>query len=467
MGFLSTAGYELSTLEQAAREASAAAKYISSYCDLKGVESPAFGPQGADAGLIRDAPVDVREARQRLLGASLKLQHLVTDPTEYLAWQGVQYQIIAAVRWLCHFEVLSAIPLHSTVNYDYLAGICNVPVRQLQSMARMAMTSNFLCEPQPGMVAHNPVSRCFATNHAFSGWIRFMTDYYMPCAAKSIEATEKWGETNDKCQTASNLAMDTPLSAFDFITQSKELGRLFSSYMKGVHSGIATNVSQIVQDFDWNSIGDGLVVHVSRSGGPDCGLACHQPLLTSPYQIDGSPGHVAVALATAHPRLRVVIQDSPETLANSRGVLNGQPALVRSRIETQLHNCFDPQPILDADVYILRMTLHNHPDDEAVRVLDALLLALKTNPAARLLIIDTVLSDRPGTEINPRDEGMDRYRDMVMLQVFSTKERSLDEFNKLLADASDQQGALVVKSVRKSPGATISTIEVAYETAAG
>lgn len=70
------------------------------------------------------------------------------------------------MHWLCHIEVLSAIPLHSSVNYDCLSSICNVPVRQLRSMARMAMTSNFLCEAQRGIVAHNPVSRVVYTSSA-------------------------------------------------------------------------------------------------------------------------------------------------------------------------------------------------------------------------------------------------------------------------------------------------------------
>lgn len=254
---------ELSVLEQTAREAYTAAKYISAYCDLQGIKGPSLGASGDGAGCIRDAPHEVQVARQRLQSAALKLQHLAEDPTEYLAWHSVQYQVITAVGWLCHFEALSAIPLHSSISYDYLASICNVPRRQLQTMARMAMASNFLCEPEPGMVAHNAISRAFTASNSFAGWHKFMTGYYMPCAASSIAATEKWGETTHKQQTASNIAMNTPLSAFDFITSHKELGRLFSSYMKGVHSGIATNVNQVVQDFDWSSVGNGLVVHVS------------------------------------------------------------------------------------------------------------------------------------------------------------------------------------------------------------
>ncbi|KAJ4422984.1 hypothetical protein N0V82_002378 [Gnomoniopsis sp. IMI 355080] len=440
MGSVSIDVSELSALDQAAHEASAAAKFISSYCELSGIPNPAFGPEGPDATPLRDAPVAVRDARQRLLGAALKLQQLATDPAEHLSWLSCQYQIITAIHWLCHFEVLSALPMHGVVKYTHVSSICNVPVRQLESMARMAMASNFLCEPEPGRVAHSALSRYFAVNHAFPGWIRFMTGYYMPCAAKSISATEKWGETTNKHQTASNLAMDTTLSSFDFITQSKDLGRLFSGYMKGVHAGIATNVSQVVEDYSWASIGNGLVVHV-----------------------DGSPGHVAIALAKAHPSLRFVVQDAAETLRMSRGMMAGQPAQLRNRIQTKVHSRFETQPILDADVYILRMTLHNYSDDEAVRILNALLPALKGNPAARLLIIETVLSQSPGMAGNPRDEAMERYRDLVMLQVFSAKERNLQEFEKLLADASDSEGKIIIKSVRKSPGATISTMEVAYE----
>lgn len=127
----------------------------------------------------------------------------------------------------------------------------------------MAITSGCLCEPQPGEIAHNPVSRQFVTLPAYLGWIRFMTDFYMPVSAQMAEATEKWGESEQPTETAVNLAMNTPLSAFTFITRSREFNKLFGGYMKGVAASEGTAVRHLLEDYDWAQLNQGLVVHVS------------------------------------------------------------------------------------------------------------------------------------------------------------------------------------------------------------
>jgi 6-hydroxytryprostatin B O-methyltransferase len=72
--------------------------------------------------------------------------------------RGQQYQYIACIKWLAHFQVFAAVPLTGPVPSSQLASICAVPERQLQSMTRMAITSGCLCEPEPGELAHNGVS---------------------------------------------------------------------------------------------------------------------------------------------------------------------------------------------------------------------------------------------------------------------------------------------------------------------
>ncbi|KAH8885023.1 putative sterigmatocystin 8-O-methyltransferase precursor [Thozetella sp. PMI_491] len=432
---------EHSVLEATAREALAAAKLITGYYELNGIKSPSFGADGGDATALRQAPVNVREARDKLLGATAKLHQLIMDPTEYLPWLAVQYQLIASVQWLAHFQVLSAIPLTGSADYEHVARLCNVPVRHLLGFARMAMTTGFLCEPAPGKLAHTPASRNFAANHAaYTGWTKFMTGFYMPVAAKSAEATQKWGQTDDQTHTAANLAMNMNQTSFDFITGHRELGRLFSGYMKGVYGGVATNVAHVVHDLDWASVGQGVVVH-----------------------IDGAPGSVAVALAESFPRLRFVVQDSPETLGNSRGLMAAQPAHVRERIQTVAADRFTvQQPRPGPVVYIIRMTLHNHSDSECQRILNGVLPAMRANPEAKLLIVDTVLSDVVDPNGNPAHDALERYRDLVMFQVFATKERHHYEFEELLASVADAQGRLVIEAVRKQPGSTLSALEIVY-----
>lgn len=176
----------------------------------------------------------------------------------------MQYQYIACIKWLGHFQVFAAVPLDGSVPYTSLARICSVPERQLRSVIRMAMTSGCLCEPLPGEVAHNPVSRIFVTNLAYLGWVRFIADFYMPVSSSMAEATEKWGNSEKRTETAANIAMNTSMSICDFITRSREFGNLFSGYMNGISASEGMTVRHLITDFNWARLGNGLVVHVSQ-----------------------------------------------------------------------------------------------------------------------------------------------------------------------------------------------------------
>ena len=136
----------------------------------------------------------------------------------------------------------------------------------------MTMTSGFLCEPKSGEVAHNATSRLFVKNPALLGWTEFMTHFYMPVASRFADATEKYQGSEKKNETAANIAMDTELSSFDFITRNKELGRHFASYMKGVQASEGTNFRHVISGYNWESLEDGFVVHVRHHS-----LAIHYP----------------------------------------------------------------------------------------------------------------------------------------------------------------------------------------------
>lgn len=89
-----------------------------------------------------------------------------------------------------------------------------------------------------------------------------MTRFYMPVASKFADATEKYQASDKNNETAANIAMDTELSSFDFITRNKELGRHFAAYMKGVQASEGTNLRHVISGYDWESLRDGFVVHV-------------------------------------------------------------------------------------------------------------------------------------------------------------------------------------------------------------
>lgn len=140
------------------------------------------------------------------------------------------------------------------------------------------------------------------------------------------------------------------------------------------------------------------------------------------------------------------------------------PASVRNRITCQAHNFFTLQPVVGANVYLLRMILHDWADEESIQILRNLLPALVANPASRLLIMDTVLPV-PEENEDPTHEAMLRVRDLTMMQAFNSHERELADWERLLDEAgkTDEETLgvrLVLMGVKKPFGSVMSVLEV-------
>lgn len=109
------------------------------------------------------------------------------------------------------------------------------------------------------------------------------------------------------------------------------------------------------------------------------------------------------------------------------------------------------------------MILHDWSSADSILILRNHIRALKANPRARLVIMDTVLPDQAGS-IGVVEEGLLRVRDLTMIQTFNSRERELGEFVELFKQARDEDGCLVLKRVTKPPGSLMSVMEVAYQT---
>lgn len=78
----------------------------------------------------------------------------------------------------------------------------------------------------------------------------------------------------------------------------------------------------------------------------------------------------------------------------------------------------------DADVYLLRMILHDWPDDKAAKILRKIVAAMDKTKS-RLLIIDIVLPVPASVPVQV--ERIVRARDLTMMQAFNSKERDLGD----------------------------------------
>lgn len=126
----------------------------------------------------------------------------------------------------------------------------------------MAMTTGLLREPIPGEVAHSSTSAAVIMDSSLRDWVLFGTSNLSMVASYTVEATEKYGDTESKTQTAFNVWKNTDKPFFDYVKQDKELTRQFASFMKNVSNGKGTRIQHLLRGYDWASLGEGTVVDV-------------------------------------------------------------------------------------------------------------------------------------------------------------------------------------------------------------
>jgi 6-hydroxytryprostatin B O-methyltransferase len=172
-------------------------------------------------------------------------------------------------------------------------------------------------------------------------------------------------------------------------------------------------------------------------------------------QVGGSTGTSSIALARAFSHLNFVIQDLPANAESGREAAESLPKDVCSRLTFQGHNFMEPQPVQGADVYLLRMILHDWPDEEASKILRNIVAAMD-KAKSRLLIMDTVLP-KPGA-VPVSVERIVRARDLTMLQAFNSKERDLDDWKSILTLVDSD---LELVNVVQPFGSAMSILEIA------
>jgi 6-hydroxytryprostatin B O-methyltransferase len=70
-------------LESYAQDICSSAKIIDAYCLSAGIPCPSF-EEAPSITLPSNAPPNILEARQKLIGAAFKIQQLATEPSEFV-----------------------------------------------------------------------------------------------------------------------------------------------------------------------------------------------------------------------------------------------------------------------------------------------------------------------------------------------------------------------------------------------
>ncbi|KAF7546524.1 hypothetical protein G7Z17_g8369 [Cylindrodendrum hubeiense] len=428
-------------LEELAWKCTKNAIAVSQYLSAHELPQPSHEPDGPSSTLPKDAPPNVQRARQSLMDSALQLFQLAAGPSEFITNLAPGFQYVACLAWLLRFDIFHLVPASGTISYKDLAmaaskranGAVDIPETRLKSIVRMAMTSALFREPEPNRVGHSATSALVARDADVHSWASYLSTRSAPTALSMTAAHDQFTPASvAKNETAYNVAFSTELPFFDHLSLDPANTAEFAGYMRNVTTSVGVDLKHLVNGYPWAELRSGLVVDVG-----------------------GSTGNAAIALARSFPDLNFIVQDLPDNAnAGRQAAETTLPNNILSRITFQGHDFTQPQPVAGADVYLLRMILHDWPDHVAITILKNLVPVLEKG-TAKLLIMDTVLP-APG-QVPNSVERIVRVRDLTMMQVFNSHERDLEQWRALLAAADE---GLRLRQVTKPFGSAMSLLEV-------
>ena len=157
--------------------------------------------------------------------------------------------------------------------------------------------------------------------------------------------------------------------------------------------------------------------------------------------VGGGTGALLSEILKAQPHVRGILVDLPRTVARAAELFAA--AGVTDRVTASAQSFFDPLPA-GADLYLLKSVLNDWPNREVTAILRRCAEAARPS-SGRVVVFNTT---GPGEAAPP---------DLLMLVLVGGKERSVEEFGALAAEA----GLRVTGTSRQAGGKTLIECRVA------
>lgn len=297
---------------------------------------------------------------------------------------------------------------------------------KLGRVLRTLATKHCFREVSKDVYANNKLSVCLLPEDTTSGLIgHFVDEIYTGLGSLAdVLADPEWGASTEKDKSAFVRAHQ--MSMFEMAAADPVRGARFPTAMLGwtkLNGGAAV----IAEAYPWATV---------RDGATFCDLG-------------GSVGHVAMALLEAHPHIKAVVQDLPPVIAQAQEVWEKDaPRVVADgRVQLVPVDFLAGVPAAGCDFYYLKHVLHDWPDADCITILRNTRAAM-TIPGARVLIHEIILTHTSAEGQTAANQapfpllanyGVGAQRkynqDINMLAAFNGRERALDEFIAIAAQA--------------------------------
>ncbi|KAI1249470.1 hypothetical protein MGN70_009083 [Eutypa lata] len=370
-------------------------------------------------------PLEATTLQSTLMELTTELQTLVQGPRLHVHNQILAHVNLVNLHAIYRFKLPSVVPVEGSISYAELAENVEVSEDVVRRIARYAITKHIFREVDGGdRLAHSATSKMLAESPMMMEWIGMVCEEMWPAATQAVPALVKWPKSQEPQHSGFALAHDLQTHVFDMLVDQPERAARFANAMVYFNSNADLAPHHLCDAFDWESV-------------------------SQVVDIGGSSGSTAVALATRLPRVSIIIQDQAVLEDQARQSI---PPTLADRVSFMAHDFFQEQLVRDADVYHFRWIFHDWPDQYCLKLLRALVPALK--PGARVVVSDFVVPDS-GTASRYK-EGLVRGFDLAMMELFNARERERRDWQRLFGEADSSFSFEGVKTVAGADLAFIS-----------
>jgi hypothetical protein len=281
--------------------------------------------------------------------------------------------------------------LHGTPkSAEELARATGTDADALNRMLRFLVSRDLLGITSDGRYENNAASELLRRDHPYSwrGWVGFFaSEWNWDVWAEATHSLMKGGG-------AAEAALGMPF--FDYLNSNAEAA---SSFNVAMQNGSTMQGLLVQEKYDFSEM-----QHVCDVGG--------------------GTGAVLGNLLAANPQLRGTLFELPAVAEEARAHLDSLSLL--DRCEVVGGDFFESVPV-EADIYTLFAVIHDWGDEEVIRILRNVGVAMPTD--GRVLVIEGIIPDHSHYNFS-------KVSDLLML-VYSDsgRERTKEEFDRLFARA--------------------------------
>ncbi|KAL0952686.1 hypothetical protein HGRIS_006925 [Hohenbuehelia grisea] len=412
---------------------------IESTCQSKGTEFPSLDDLFEPS--VLDAHPAILGASRQIVAAAAQIIATVRPPMELLSEHATGMYSTAALAFINSNDVVDVIQLNGTrgMHSKEIGQKIGVDGSKVDRVLRYLATRHIFREVRPNVFVNNKVSSLLLKSKP---WDELVADpsskYAGALGASAIGHTTEEGfmgapyipqflKNPGQYQSPFNMSIKDTTNIFAWYEQAENLwrGRRFVVGMRGAGERFPPEI--FTSAIDWKGLPQGSTV----------------------VDVGANVGTVTLPLAKAFPHLHFILQDLDHAISDAKVFWQDRfpEALSERRVEFQVHDFFTPMPV-KADVYFLRLILHDWPQEEGIKILKHIRAAAK--PTSILIIFEMiVLHACPETSkfaaqspVPPAPPpllanyglgfgGFVTMADMQMLNLLGGRERTIEEFEEL------------------------------------